>query len=143
MKPKIFIASDHGGFELKEKIKKHIKGSKLDFVDLGIDSAESTDYPIYAKILCNEILKNPDSKGILICGTGIGMSMAANRFKGIRAALCHDDYTAKMSREHNDSNVLCLGGRVLDDENAIKLVNVWLNTDFSGEERHKKRINQI
>jgi len=135
---KILIASDHGGFELKEKIKAKLK--KYDVEDLG-GTEEPCDYPDYAKKLCKKIKK--DELGILICGTGIGMSIAANRFKGIRAALCYDEYSAKMSREHNDANVLVLGGRTLSFEKAEKIVDIWLNTKFSGEERHERRIRKI
>lgn len=137
---KIIIGSDHGGFELKENIKKILTGYEVK--DIGCFSEESVDYPDIASELCKKVLEEKNSKGILICGTGIGMSIAANKFKGIRAALCHDEYTAEMSRKHNDANVLCLGGRILDIETAQDIVNTWLENNFEGG-RHERRIKII
>ncbi len=139
---KLFIASDHGGYKLKSAICKWLLGLGFEVVDLGTDSKEPVDYPEYAKKLCEKVLKE-GGRGILVCGTGIGMSIVANRFKGIRASLCSDEFSARMSREHNDANVLCLGGRVIGEELAKSIVNIWLNAKFSGEERHKRRIANI
>ncbi len=141
MKEKILIASDHGGFELKEKIKQYLIEKDYDVLDLGTNSNSSCDYPVFAKKLCKEVL-NTTTKGILVCGTGLGMQITANRFKGIRAVCVSDTYSAKMSKEHNNSNVLCLGARVLGFGLATEILNVWLNTDFLGE-RHQKRIAMI
>ena len=138
---KIIIASDHGGYDLKEKIKEYLKELNYEFDDFGTDSTDSVDYTDYAQKVAKEIQKK--GRGILICGTGIGMSIAANRFSGVRATLCHDEETAKMAREHNNSNILCMGGRVLDTETAKKITKVWLETPFSGDERHKRRLEKI
>jgi len=138
----IFIASDHGGFRLKKILKEWLLSLGLKIKDVGTSSEESVDYPDFAHLLCKKIISTK-SKGILICGTGIGMSIAANKIKGIRAALCNDTYSAKMSREHNNANVLCLGGRILGEEVAKEIVKVWLETPFSKESRHKRRIAKI
>jgi ribose 5-phosphate isomerase B len=139
---KIVVAADHGGFELKEMIKGALVAAGEDIVDVGCFSNESVDYPDFAKKATSLILKNECQMGILICGTGIGMSIAANRDQGIRAANCSNVYTAKMSREHNNANVLCLGARVLEADTAIEMVRVWLNTAFSGG-RHQRRISKF
>lgn len=142
MKEKIIIASDHGGFELKEKIIAYLNENNYEVEDLGTNSKDSCDYPIYAKKLCKELLENNIKKGILVCGTGLGMQITANKFKGIRAVCVSDTYSAKMSREHNDSNVLCLGARVLGEGLAKDIIDVWLKTDFLGE-RHQRRVDMI
>lgn len=139
----IAIGSDHGGYELKQEIIKLLDEKNIPFKDYGCYSMESVDYPIYAKLVCQAILNDECEKGILICGTGIGISIAANKIKGIRAALCSDCYTAGVTREHNDTNVLCLGGRVLGVEVAKKIVETFLTTDFSNEPRHINRIKQL
>ena len=139
----LFIASDHAGFILKEKLKRHLLKSKIEFTDLGTNSSISVDYPDYAKILCNEVINLPNSKGILICGTGIGMCITANRFKGIRAVLPFNIATAKLSRSHNNANVLCLGGRLISYFKALLLLKTFLNTSFLNEERHITRIEKI
>ncbi len=139
---KIVIASDHGGFELKLKIKEYLLSQNYDVLDLGTDSNKSCDYPYFAKKLCSKILSGEFNKGILICGTGLGMSICANRFKGIRAACVSDTYSAKMSRLHNNSNVLCLGSRVLGAGLACDILDIWLNTSFEGN-RHQKRLDMI
>lgn len=141
MKEKIIIASDHGGFELKEEIKFFLKNN-FDIEDLGTYSTESCDYPVYAKKLCKKILNNEAKKGILVCGTGLGMQIAANRFKGIRAVCVTETFSAKMSRAHNNSNVLCLGGRVLGSGLAKEIVQIWLNTEFLGS-YHQRRIDML
>ncbi|HLD49244.1 MAG TPA: ribose 5-phosphate isomerase B [archaeon] len=138
---KIAIGSDHRGFELKEYLKKELKGYEFD--DLGTNSNNSVDYPDIAKDVAMVVANNKYEKGILICYTGIGMSIAANKVKGIRAALCHDETTAKMSREHNDANVLCLGSGMLEEEQAKAIAEVWLKTPFSNEERHIDRNKKI
>lgn len=139
---KVIIGADHGGYDLKVAIKESLKNRGIDVVDVGTESLVSCDYPDIAKKLVKEVLKE-NVKGILVCGTGIGMSIAANKFDGIRAALCSDTFSARMTREHNDSNVLCLGERVLGKGLALDIVNIWLNTEFSQGERHKNRIELI
>lgn len=134
---KIYIASDHVGFELKEEIKKHL-ADRMEVIDLGTNSAESVDYPDFAE----KLVKNFEDRGILICGTGIGMSIAANKFPGVRAALCHGEFTAEMSRKHNDTNVLVLGAQVVDTETALKIVKIWLSAEFEGG-RHQRRLDKL
>ena len=138
----IYIASDHAGFEFKKKIIEHFIKTKIEYTDLGTDSKDPVDYPYYAKKLSMELIKDKNNFGILICGTGIGMSIAANKIDGIRAALCKDEFCAKMSRMHNNANVLCLGERVTDENILINIVDTFLNTQFESG-RHLKRINQI
>jgi ribose 5-phosphate isomerase B len=135
----VFLASDHGGFKLKAAIIEHLAAKGLASEDLGPASTESCDYPIFAQTLCHKVLETPDSCGILVCGTGIGMSMAANRLPGIRAALCHNEFEARMTRSHNNANVLCLGERVLGLGVARSLVDVFLATGFDGG-RHASRV---
>ena len=139
----IAIGCDHGGYELKQEIIKYLDEAQFDYIDVGTYSIDSTDYPIYAKSVCKAILSGECDKGILICGTGIGISITANRYKGIRAALCGDCFSAQATREHNDANVLALGARVTGTGLAIKIVETFLNTAFSGDERHLNRIKQI
>ncbi len=136
---KIVLAADHGGFELKEIIKKSLLVADYDVVDVGCDSIDSVDYPDFAEKAVSIMLTGECQRGILVCGTGIGMSIAANRHRQIRAANCFDERTAKLSREHNNANVLCLGARVLDVDTAIQMVLTWLTTEFAGG-RHQKRI---
>ncbi len=138
---KIVIASDHGGYRLKNEIIKHLKTLQLEVNDLGCYNTESCDYPVYAKLVAEEVIKG-DVKGILVCGTGIGMSIAANRFDGIRASHCTDTFSARMTRMHNDSNILCLGERITGAGLAVDIVDIWLNTEFEGG-RHKKRLDLI
>ena len=138
----IAIGSDHAGFELKEQIKKSLESEGYIITDFGTNSSDSVDYPLIAKALAASVAaKNPD-RGILICGTGIGMSIAANKIKGIIAANCFDSETAKLARLHNNSNVLTLGGRILNFDTAKDIVKVWLGTDFEGG-RHQRRIQEI
>lgn len=141
-KIKIAIGSDHGGFELKEKIIEYLKSNEIEFKDFGTFSNESCDYPVFAKEVALEVSKGAFNKGILICGTGIGVSIVANKVKGIRAALCFDTFCAEMSRAHNNANVLCLGQRVLAQDLALEIVDVWLNSEFEGG-RHEKRVHMI
>ena len=139
---KIIIASDHGGFKLKNHITDYLKNKGYDIEDYGCYSTDSCDYPVYAKKVAEAILADNNLKGILVCGTGIGMSIAANKFDNIRASLCSDTFSARMTRLHNDSNILCLGERVIGFGLATDIVDIWLNTDFEGG-RHKKRIDMI
>ncbi len=136
---KIAIGSDHGGFALKEVILPLLQKNGHEVLDVGCFDTESVDYPGLADLVCEKVQAGVAEKGILICGTGIGMSMAANKHKGIRAALCSEHYTAVMSREHNDANVLCLGERVTGPGVAEEIVSVWLETSFGGG-RHLRRI---
>lgn len=139
---KIAIAADHGGFELKNSMVEYIKSLGNEVVDLGTNSADSVDYPDYAKKVCEEIQKGNCELGILICGTGIGMSLAANKFKGIRAACVSDVYSAKMSRNHNNANVLCIGARVVGDEVAKLIIKTFLENKFEAG-RHQRRVDKI
>ena len=138
MKDKIFIASDHAGFNLK----KQIIYSKEEFVDLGTNNEDKVDYPDFAENLALKVNSNDGSKGILICGSGIGMAIAANRFKGIRAGLAFNPEIAKLMREHNDANVLVLPGRFMDVHEALKCVENFLNSNFEGG-RHQNRVNKL
>lgn len=138
----IAIGCDHGGYELKEHIKKHLEEIGEEYKDYGTYSEESVDYPDCAGPVCRAVLDKTADKGILICGTGIGISIAANKYKGIRAALCSDVYSAKMTKQHNNANVICLGGRVTGRELAFMIVDAWLNAEFEGG-RHESRIAKI
>jgi len=137
-----FIASDHGGFSLKETLKKYLAAKNILVEDLGCNSNDSCDYPDFGHALAKKILSMPNSSGIAICGTGIGISMALNRHSGIRAARCVSVDDAKMSRLHNDANVLVLGGRITDKKIAEQMVDVFLATKFEGD-RHKLRVKKI
>ena len=139
---KLGIGSDHGGFLLKQDIISYFKNSGIEIIDYGTDSLESCDYPIYAKKVVDAILNQGYEKGILICGTGIGMAITANRYKGIRASNVSDTYSAKMTRAHNNSNILTLGERVIGVGLALDIVDIWLKTDFLGD-KHQKRIDMI
>lgn len=136
------IGCDHGGFELKNRIKKHLEEKGIAYKDFGTFDETSCDYPDIAKDVCDSIVKGESDKGILVCGTGIGMSIAANKIKGIRAAHLTDVYSAKMTKMHNNANVICLGGRVTGEELAFMIVDMWLETEFAGG-RHQKRIDKI
>lgn len=139
---KIIVASDHGGYELKNNIKEYLIDLNYEVTDIGTDTKESCDYPVFANKLCERILSGEFEKGILFCGTGLGMALAANRHKGIRAVCVSDTYSAKMSREHNNSNVLTLGERVLGFGLAREIVDVWLKSEFSSG-RHQKRLDML
>ena len=139
---KIFLSSDHGGFELKEKVKSFLIDNNFEYEDLGCSSLEPVDYPDFAKLLSNKIKDKNNSKGIIFCGTGIGISIAANRFPHIRAALCTSVEMASKSRKHNDANVLALGGRILEDKLALEIVKEFLQTDFEAG-RHSVRVDKI
>ncbi len=136
------IGSDHGGFELKEHIIEHLKEQGVEVKDFGTYDENSIDYPDVAEKVCSAVTTGECENGILVCGTGIGMSMAANKVKGIRAALCTDVYSAKMTKQHNNANVICLGGRVTGRELAFMIVDTWLNEEFLGG-RHANRIEKI
>ena len=138
----LVLTCDHGGYKLKEEIKKLLTGWGIEFADYGVFTEDSVDYPKLAFTACQAIVSGQFARGILICGTGIGMSIAANRVRGIRAALCADVFSARMSREHNDANVLCLGGRVLDTESAGEIVKTWLHTQ-PADGRHNRRRAMI
>ncbi len=139
---KVAIGADHGGFPLKGPVCELVQRLGYQFVDVGCFAADAVDYPDFAGKVVAEINAERCAKGILICGTGIGMSIAANRSSGIRAALCHDLFTTRMSREHNDANVLCLGARVLEPSVALSMVELWLNTAFTGG-RHQCRVDKL
>ena len=138
----ILIASDHAAFDLKQHVVAFLKEMHHEVDDLGVNGTESVDYPDFAHRLAEGVLRGDGVQGILICGTGLGMSMSANRHPGIRAALCHDAYTAAMARKHNDANVLCLGARVLGTGVAEQIVRVFLSTPFEGG-RHQRRVDKI
>ena len=139
---KIAIGADHAGFELKEKIKPLLTEIGYEVIDFGTNSTDSVDYPLIAKSLATSVASKNPQKGILICGTGIGMSIAANKIKGIIAAHCCDVETAKLARQHNNSNILTIGGRITDSELAKEIIKTWLNTDFEGG-RHQRRVQEI
>jgi len=138
----VAIGSDHGGFKLKEEIKKMLTEEKVEFRDYGTHSAESIDYPEVSQKIGQAVVSGECSRGIIICGTGIGVSIAANKIKGIRAALCHDVFSAQMSREHNDANILTMGERVIGPGLACMIVATWLKTEFAGG-RHGRRVDKI
>ncbi|MCD8397009.1 MAG: ribose 5-phosphate isomerase B [Lachnospiraceae bacterium] len=137
------IGCDQAGYELKQEIMKYLEEKGIAYKDCGTYSADAVDYPVYARAVVNEILSGNADKGILICGTGIGMSMTANRYKGIRAALCGDCFSAEATRLHNDANILCMGARVTGPGLAVKITETFLNTAFSGAERHARRVKMI
>ncbi|MBP2627167.1 MAG: ribose 5-phosphate isomerase [Firmicutes bacterium] len=138
----VAIGSDHGGFNLKEEIKKMLTQQNVEFRDFGTHSAEAIDYPEIASKIGQAVVSGECTRGIIICGTGIGVSIAANKIKGIRAALCHDEFSAQMSREHNDANILTMGERVIGAGLACMIVATWLKTDFAGG-RHGRRVDKI
>lgn len=139
---RVAIASDHGGYLLKEELKTALDKAGFQMVDVGCESLAAVDYVDYAEQAVAEVLSGNCERAILICGTGIGMSIAANKFAGIRAALCHDHFSAQATREHNDSNVLCLGARVIGNGLAESIAKAWLGAEFSGG-RHQRRIDKI
>ena len=139
----IAIGSDHGGFELKEAIKKHLDKRGLEYKDYGTYTKDSCDYPTYGKLVGHAVADGECDRGIIICGTGIGISITANKIKGVRAALCGDCFSAEATRLHNDANILALGARVTAEGLALKIVDTFLDTPFSGDERHLRRIAGI
>jgi len=142
MNLKVAIASDHGGFELKQKIIELLRTLNVAYEDFGSYTADSVDYPDYAFLVGSKVANKSFDRGILICGTGVGISIAANKVKGVRCALVHDVFTAQATRQHNDSNVLAMGGRVIGDELALLIVKTWLEVDFIGA-HHSARIEKI
>lgn len=139
---RIAIGSDHGGYEYKEQIVSHLKEKGYECVDVGTYSTDSCDYPVIARAVTTKITTGEADRGILICGTGIGMSIVANKVKGIRAALCGDTFSARASRAHNNSNVLCLGERVIGINLAMDIVDIWLESNFEGG-RHQRRVDMM
>lgn len=137
------IGCDQAGYELKQEIMKYLDETGIEYKDCGTYSADAVDYPVYARAVVQEILSGNAENGILICGTGIGMSMTANRYKGIRAALCGDCFSAEATRQHNDANILCMGARVVGPGLAVKITETFLNTPFSGAERHARRVKMM
>ena len=141
-KVKIAVGSDHGGFVLKGQIAEYLKEKGYEVTDCGTYSTDSCDYPVYAKAVAKLVSTNDAEKGILVCGSGIGVSIAANKVKGVRAALCHEPYSAMLSRLHNNANVLCLGERITGRDLAIDIVDRWLSTEYEGG-RHQKRLDML
>ncbi|MFL0498677.1 ribose 5-phosphate isomerase B [Priestia megaterium] len=139
---KVAIASDHGGITIRKEIISLLEEMKVEYVDLGCECDTSVDYPDYALPVAEKVVKGEVDRGILVCGTGIGMSIAANKVKGVRCALVHDTFSAKATREHNDTNILAMGERIIGPGLAQEIAKVWLNTPFEGG-RHEKRINKI
>ena len=139
----IGIGSDHGGFALKEAIKKHLEERGLEYKDFGTYSSASCDYPVYGRAVAKAVAAGECQLGILICGTGIGISITANKVPGVRAALCSDCFSAEATRQHNNANILALGARVLGEGLALKIVDTFLDTPFSNDERHVRRISMI
>ncbi|MBS6446181.1 MAG: ribose 5-phosphate isomerase B [Clostridiales bacterium] len=142
MATKLAIASDHAGVDYKKRLIEHLEKQGYDCINLGTDTEESVDYPVYADRVCGKITSGECALGILICGTGIGMSIAANKHKGIRAALCSDTESAALTRQHNDANVLCLGARILPFEKAVQITDAFLNAEFLGG-RHQRRVDML
>lgn len=139
----IAIGSDHGGYELKESVKRYLEEKNIPYRDMGCDSRASVDYPVYGRAVAEAVADGSCEKGIVICTTGIGISMVANKVHGVRCALCSDTFSAKMTRLHNDANVLALGGGILGPSLALDIVETFLNTAFSGEEKHQRRVDMI
>jgi ribose 5-phosphate isomerase B len=139
---KIAIAADHGGYALKESVKRKLESMNLTYHDFGTHSEESVDYPDYGILVAEAVARGEFDRGILICGTGLGMSIVANKVPGIRCALLHDTFSARATREHNDTNVMAMGARVIGPGLADEIVEIWLTTDFTGG-RHTKRLNKI
>lgn len=139
----IAIGCDHAGYRMKEELKEHLRKRGYEVEDMGTDSEESCDYPVFAEKTARAVADKKAEKGVLICGTGIGMCIAANKVKGIRAALVGDEFSAKATREHNDANIICLGARVIDTKKAIELLDIFLDTDFSNGENHVRRLSMI
>ncbi len=139
----IAVGCDHGGFELKLAVLRYLEEKGIEYKDFGTYSADSVDYPVFAEKTANAVVSGECELGLLFCGTGIGISMAANKVKGVRAACCSDKFSVEMTRLHNNANILCLGGRVVSDKEGVELVDIFLNTPFSGDERHQKRIDMV
>ena len=138
----IALGCDHGGYAIKEAVKKYLEDSNIEYKDFGTYSEESVDYPIYAKLVADAVANGECEKGVLCCGTGIGISIAANKVKGIRAAVVTNEFCAEMTRRHNDANIIAMGGRVINEEQAVKFTKIFLETPFDGG-RHMNRVNMI
>ncbi len=138
----IALGCDHGGYAIKEAVKKYLEESNIEYKDFGAYSEESVDYPIYAKLVADAVANGECEKGVLCCGTGIGISIAANKVKGIRAAVVTNEFCAEMTRRHNDANIIAMGGRVISEEQAVKFTKIFLETPFDGG-RHINRVNMI
>ncbi len=139
----IGLGCDQAGFELMQEVKKYLDEKGYQYKDYGTYSTDSVDYPVYGKKVANAVASNECDCGILICGTGIGISIAANKVKGVRAALCHDCFSAEATRQHNDANILAMGGRVIGAGLALKIVDIFLTTPFSGVDRHARRVQML
>ena len=139
----IALGCDHGGYELMQEVIKHLEERGLEYQNFGCYSTESVDSPVYGQAAAKAVASGECDKGIIICGTGIGISISANKIKGIRAALCHDCFSAQATREHNDANMLAMGARVIGPGLALKIVDIFLDTPFSNDERHVRRIGMI
>jgi ribose 5-phosphate isomerase B len=143
MAKQIALAADHGGFALKEEVKKHLDEIGVPYVDFGTHSADSVDYPDMALPACDAVVRGECDKALLFCGTGVGISISANKVRGIRACCCSDSFSCEFTRRHNDANALCMGGRVVGAGLACQLVDLFLNTPFDGGERHERRLAKI
>ncbi|MBN2096248.1 RpiB/LacA/LacB family sugar-phosphate isomerase [Candidatus Peregrinibacteria bacterium] len=139
---KVVIGSDHAGYQVKERIKKEL-GDQYEFVDLGADSEEAADYPVYAEKVAKQVVVTPGAQGVLVCGSGIGVSIVANKVNGVRAALSYSKEAAKSAREHNDANIVATAGRSQTMDDPVEIVKTFLETDFSGDERHKRRVKEM
>ena len=139
----IALGSDHGGFDLKERVKAFLDEKNIPYKDFGCPNKESCDYPIFGRAAAEAVASGECEKGIVICTTGIGISIAANKVKGVRCALLHETWSAKMTRLHNDTNVMALGAGVVGKNLALEIVDTWLGTEFSGDERHQRRIDKM
>ncbi len=139
----IALGCDHGGYDLMQEVIAYLEEKEIPFKNFGTDTKTSCDYPVFGKKVAMAVANKEYEFGILICGTGIGISMAANKVDGVRAALCHDCFSAEATRQHNDANILCMGGRVVGSGLALKIVEIFLNTEFSNDERHKRRISML
>ena len=139
----IAIGSDHGGYDLKQRVIRHLEENGISYEDMGCHSKDSCDYPVFGHAVAKAVAEGKCEKGIVICTTGIGISMAANKVAGIRCALCSDSLSAKMTRLHNDANVLAMGAGIVGENLALDIVDTFLNTEFSGEDRHQRRVDLI
>jgi len=139
---KVVLGCDHGGLNIKNAVIEYLKDNNFEFIDFGCYTEDSVDYPEYAYKVATAVRDNGDTLGILCCGTGIGISMAANKVKGVRAAVCTNDFMAEMTRRHNNSNIICMGGRIIDEATAVKLADIFLNTEFEGD-RNIRRVDMI
>jgi len=140
--PRIAVGADHAGFQVKERVKEELQKEGFEVIDFGTHTGDSVDYPDYARLVARSVSQAESNRGVLVCGTGIGMAITANKFRGIRAATCNDTYTARMAAEHTDANVLCVGARVVDADHAVAIVREWLKAKFTGG-RHQRRIDKI